>query len=611
VTFRSKLFLIFVTAEIAAVGAVAAGVTLVTRRAFEQEDERRTEALVAQFQRDFARRGQEVVLRVRGIADAEGTMRMAIDLSRPQADASLYVNDARGIAVSHELDFLDFISTDGTIISSAEWPARFGYKEDWLGQPEDWAARGAFLRRQETPDRPALALLAVSIVRVSEKSMFVVGGVRLGKEFLASLALPAGTRALLYRNLDPNFSPDELTDVNGPVTAAEKFAPLVERERQNPQEMFATIQWSRDPADAETFHALPLLGRQNELLGVLMVGSSRREIVALERRIRNLAALVAAGGLLLGALLGLWGSARVTEPVKKLAAGASEVAAGNWNVRVEMRSRDEIGDLGRTFNQMIEQLEEQRNRLLQAERVAAWRELARRLAHELKNPLFPLQITIENLRRSHDHAPDQFDEVFRESTDTLLSELEVLKSIVGRFSDFAKMPPPELRPVNVNEIVRGAVKLFEAQFGALGRPPITPELYLDEALPVIHADGSLLHRAVENLVLNAMDAMPGGGILTLRTRAHADGVRLEVSDTGAGLTREECERLFTPYYTTKQHGTGLGLAIVQSVVSDHGGTIMVESEVGVGTTFRIELPNRPPVHTAAPPEPMPVEGAEV
>jgi signal transduction histidine kinase len=138
------------------------------------------------------------------------------------------------------------------------------------------------------------------------------------------------------------------------------------------------------------------------------------------------------------------------------------------------------------------------------------------------------------------------------------------------------------------------VKLFEAQFGAVGRPPITPELHLDENLTAIQADPALLHRAIENVVLNAMDAMPAGGVLMLRTSYKNGAVQLEISDTGTGLTPEECARLFTPYYTSKQHGTGLGLAIVQSVVSDHGGRVSVESEAGVGTSFHIELPSKPP-----------------
>lgn len=122
-----------------------------------------------------------------------------------------------------------------------------------------------------------------------------------------------------------------------------------------------------------------------------------------------------------------------------------------------------------------------------------------------------------------------------------------------------------------------------------GRPPIATELQLNPDVGVVQADPELLNRAFQNLFLNAVDAMPEGGRLTVRSWRQ-DGVHIEVSDTGAGLTREECERLFTPYYTTKQHGTGLGLAIVQSVVSDHTGKIGVESSPGQGTTFHIELP---------------------
>ena len=165
-----------------------------------------------------------------------------------------------------------------------------------------------------------------------------------------------------------------------------------------------------------------------------------------------------------------------------------------------------------------------------------------------------------------------------------------MRTIIGRFSDFAKMPAPQLQAVNVNDVVRGALRLFEAQFTAPEKTPIGTKIDLDDKLGLIQADPDLLHRAVQNLILNALDAMPSGGTLTLRSRQSANGIRLEVSDSGKGLTKEECERLFTPYYTTKQHGTGLGLAIVQSVVSDHGGKISVESEPERGTSFLIDLP---------------------
>jgi signal transduction histidine kinase len=594
VTFRAKLFWIYAIAMVLAVGLVAAAVTLVTRQAFDQLNSQYSDALVAQFQREFERRGQDVVNRVQGIADAEGTVRMAIDLSRPKSDVSIYVNDANGVSKAHQLDFLDFVGDDGSIISSAEWQARFGYKMDWVTQPEDWAARGSFLMKTETQEGPALGLMAVATVRVGDKDLYVVGGERLGKEFLASLVFPAGMRALLYLNLDPGFEPTNLLDASGSVIEADRFEPLIEKERQQPGEQIARMKWTIDAASSEIFHALPLVGRQKELLGVLLVGNSQHDVVMLERRIIWLAVGVVAIGLVIGMLMSWWAAARVTRPVQALVEGAREVTGGNWNARVEVRGRDEIAQLARAFNQMTGQLVEQRERLVQAERVAAWREVARRLAHELKNPLFPLQTTVENLQRAREHRPDQFEEVFRESTGILLAEIENLKAIVSRFSDFAKMPQPELAPVNLNDVVRGIVKLFEAQFGAVGRPPITPELHLDENLPTIQADATLLHRAMENLVLNAMDAMPAGGILMLRTAPANGGVHLEISDTGTGLTPEECDRLFTPYYTTKQHGTGLGLAIVQSVVSDHGGRIWVESESGVGTSFHIELPSHPP-----------------
>ncbi len=609
-TFRSKLFWVFTIALLLSVGLIASGVTVLTRRAFEDVNHRHSEALVAQFEREFERRKQDVVHRVQGVAEEGPTTRMAVALSLPRGDASVYVNDARGSSESHQLDFLDFLGNDGSIISSAEWPARFGYKMDWVTEPQDWAALGSFLMKVDTQDGPALGLMSVSIVRVGDKNLYVVGGERLDKGFLSSLVLPEGMRALLYLNLDPSFQETNLLDESGPVIRGERFASFIAQEQQQPSDQTFKISWNpADAASAEVFHALPLVGRQKELLGVLLVGNSQWEIVILERRIIQLAFVVVAIGLLIGLIMSWWGAARVTRPVTRLAEVARKVSEGDWAARADVRGRSEMGQLAGAFNRMTEQLSTQQERLIQAERVAAWRELARRLAHELKNPLFPLQTTVENLRRAREQNPEQFDEVFRESTGILLAEIENLKTIVGRFSDFAKLPQPELASVNLNDVVRGAVKLFEGQFGAVGRPPITPELHLDESLPAIQADSTLLNRAIENLILNAMDAMPAGGVLMLRTTHENGDVDLEISDTGTGLTPEECDRLFTPYYTTKQHGTGLGLAIVQSVVSDHGGRISVESETGVGTSFHIHLPSKPPQRvvsiSALPPDDLP------
>jgi nitrogen fixation/metabolism regulation signal transduction histidine kinase len=296
-------------------------------------------------------------------------------------------------------------------------------------------------------------------------------------------------------------------------------------------------------------------------------------------------------------------AARVTRPVEQLADAARAIAGGDWSVRAGVEASGEVEALANAFDTMTRQLVDQRERLLQAERVAAWRELARRLAHELKNPLFPLRITIDNLNRAKTLPPAEFDEVFTESMTTLATGLGNLDAVIGRFSDFARMPAPEFEEVSLNEIVQRTLGLFRAQFdasgrrGVPGRAPITINTDLDPRLDpgvvAVRADPEQLGRVCQNLLLNAIDAMPAGGQLTVRTRG-ADGVaRLDIADTGQGLTEEERKRLFTPYYTTKEHGTGLGLAIVQAVVADHAGRIWVESDPGRGTTFHIELPTAP------------------
>jgi two-component system nitrogen regulation sensor histidine kinase NtrY len=605
--FRRKLLAVFALTVFLSVAAVAGLVLAVTRRAFERSEDERTAALVAQFQREFNRQGEDIARRVETIASSDAISRMAITLSGTAADSAGYLDLAKSMADSHQLDFLELVDEHGTIISSAEWPAKFGYPVSGFENLSSSNGQNAFLMQEELQDSTSLGLFAVRTTHGGEHPVFVVGGRRLDRNFLSALVLPAGMRALLYQNRGEHFSGESLVDPSAPANAtgglrvADNFTTLVEAVQHYNQETTGVVHWSSDQADDEVFHAIPLrgVGKDHPLLGILLIGHSRRSYVDLKRRIRDSAMLVGGGGIVLAILLSSWAAARVTRPVEQLARAAQDVAAGNWNTRVEVAGSDELSQLADSFNRMTTELLTQKERLVQTERVAAWRELARRLAHELKNPLFPLQLTVENLVRARAQSPQQFDEVFHESSRTLLAEISNLKAIIGRFSELSKMPHPQLQLVQVNEILRGVAQLFQAQLQAPGREPIECRLELDEEFEPIAADPELLHRALSNLVLNAMDAMPNGGTLTLRTRRDDGKVIIEVADTGSGLTREECERIFTPYYTSKQHGTGLGLAIVQSVVSDHGGRIGVRSEPQRGTIFVIELPDNPEMRQKA------------
>jgi len=580
-SFRRRLLLLFALTVLVSVAAVTGIVSVMARRAFDRANDERTVALVEQFRHEFTRRGDDVRRRVQAAASGGAAGQMALAGAQNPPDYSSFLDAAQTLAEAQRLDFLEFADDRGTIISSAQWPAKFGYQEP-LAQstpPTD-----AFLKEEETRSGTVLGLFAVHAVFAGDHKAYAIGGTRLDHTFLSSLDLPAGMRVMLYPNLSGPIAPDRLLTTGESIQNPQALASLIQKVHIKDHDESAVIHW--DSGDDETVNAFPLMGANDKTLAILLVGSSRQIYTELRTEIRSAALFASAAGLLLAVVLSSIAAIRVTKPVEELASAAREVAAGNLNAQVNARTNDELGVLADSFNRMTRDLIDHRERLVQAERVAAWRELARRLAHELKMPLFPLQLTVENLMRSREQSPQDFEETFRESASTLLSEIANLKAIINRFSEFSKMPQPHLQEVSLRDLASGVVPVYEAQ---LEKMKIACHTEFADSAP-ISADPELLHRAISNLVLNAIDAMPQGGKLTLRTSRDVNTGRIEVGDTGSGLTPEECARLFTPYYTSKSHGTGLGLAIVQSIVSDHGGRISVKSQPGKGTTFIIELP---------------------
>jgi nitrogen fixation/metabolism regulation signal transduction histidine kinase len=243
-------------------------------------------------------------------------------------------------------------------------------------------------------------------------------------------------------------------------------------------------------------------------------------------------------------------------------------------------------------NDMMRDLAEANERLAVAQRIAAWQEIARRLAHEIKNPLTPIQMSVETLRKTKAKQHPSFDEVFDESTHTVLEEVGRLKRIVAEFSEFARMPKPTRAPTDLNDVVAGATALYK------GSCDIAETLATD--LPAIEADRDQLSQVVLNLIENARDATAGrdgAGRIAIETRraAAGDSVLLVIEDDGPGFSPEVRGKLFTPYFTTKHAagGTGLGLAIVHRIVSDHDGRITVGAAASGGARLVIELPVSP------------------
>jgi two-component system nitrogen regulation sensor histidine kinase NtrY len=225
--------------------------------------------------------------------------------------------------------------------------------------------------------------------------------------------------------------------------------------------------------------------------------------------------------------------------------------------------------------------------LIRAQKVAAWREVARRLAHEIKNPLTPIQLCAERLRRHFGGAPAQTRELVDECTTTIVGEVESLKGLVDEFSQFARMPAPRAVPNDLNAVITDVLGLYR---GIFPRVELRPRLAED--LPRVSVDPEQLRRVLINLIDNAVEAMEQQGAIEIETQhVRSDSlVRITVSDNGPGIPPTERDKLFLPYYSTKKRGSGLGLAIVRRIVAEHGGSIDVTDNAPRGTRFAIELP---------------------
>jgi signal transduction histidine kinase len=267
---------------------------------------------------------------------------------------------------------------------------------------------------------------------------------------------------------------------------------------------------------------------------------------------------------------------RITRPLEALRRGALQVASGDLSPRVAIRATGEVGDLVGAFNSMTEDLASSRIRAAAAERVAAWREVARRLAHEIKNPLTPIAMSVATLRDAFESNRADFREIFQEGTGAIQEEVSRLKRIVDEFSRFARLPRPELAPVDAEELIAS----FLARYPA---PPAGIQIERDVApsLPKVNLDRDQMLQVLLNLASNALEAMgSAGGVLRVTARSEGSEVAFSLSDTGPGISPQNLSSIFEPYFTTKEGGTGLGLAIVNRIVSEHGGRIDVDSKEG-------------------------------
>ena len=373
---------------------------------------------------------------------------------------------------------------------------------------------------------------------------------------------------------------------------------------RTPDDVYRAIVLQRLPSfvDEDQLGAIPYLiaatpvrtGGQQRILTVpaaLRQRDIEREIDDLDRGV-HLAVLCF---ILLGAALGLSLAERIADPVRRLTRATQRIARGDFDARIAVRSVDELRRLVDAFNSMAGELKAQRAELERTHRLEAWAEMARQVAHEIKNPLTPIQLSAEHLLRVHADKGQPLGSVLEGCVNAILGQVRLLRQIASEFSSFASSPNVKLAPVDVQELLVEILEPYRA--GLTGRIEIRNET--TTPLPLVLVDRTLILRALANIVENALHAMPGSGSLIVDASAEADAVVITVRDTGVGMDEEALARVFEPYFSTKTSGTGLGLPIARRNVELSGGAIEVESRKGQGTIVRVRLPVVQPPSAAA------------
>jgi signal transduction histidine kinase len=496
------------------------------------------------------------------------------------------------------LEVLKVLQGDGTILTSGHWPASFGALDPLITAYASDPGRLPRIVDEATPQGSSPALERWAVLRSGGREVLVVAGrfldapalerlrARTGADLVALCAHDAAPRASARRGRGGGDDDDD-------SCLAVRAADLLAERPFRPDDATFTSRLHLDVVDVGGH--------------VLYIGLDRSGIDTVRRGIVVRAIVVGVLAVIFAVVLGAALAARLVRPIESLADAARALAAGDLSTRVPREDDGgEVQQLVDAFNHMAADLEQGQRRLLQAERVAAWQEIARGLAHELKNPLTPILSAMTVLRRARELQRADFDAILAEQSTAVVEEVMRLKELADAFARFARLPEQKPEPLNLADLVDNALALY----APADRAVVERAWLLDEsgasALPPVVADKNQLQTVLANLVKNAVEAMEHLDPTTARLRAaivvDGDHVEIALDDSGPGIADDVAGRLFTPYVTTKgSRGTGLGLALVHRIVAEHGGTIEAgRSPLLGGARFTVRLPLRSPSADAAP-----------
>ena len=272
----------------------------------------------------------------------------------------------------------------------------------------------------------------------------------------------------------------------------------------------------------------------------------------------------------------------ITRPLKRLQDATLQLAQGNLSVQIKESKFSPLNDLIISFNTMSQELESNRKKIIQAEKDAAWRDMARILAHEIKNPLTPIRLSLERLEMKYASKSKDLDIVFSNVTKVIHEEIDNLQTFASEFSKFARLPDAVMKHYDINKQIAEICTPYQTES--------IINLNFNEALPLIYADRIQIKQVLENLIQNSINAAKNDFIIKINTNFTKSNISISIRDNGHGIEAKDIDEIFNPYFTKSRGGTGLGLAIVKRIIENHGGSISVESQVKVGTTFTLSFP---------------------
>jgi len=564
VTLRAKLTLAFALFAALPVVATLYPALHTLSQVLDAEYTARLDQAARAVEREYRHLGSQAAAAAREIAVGPEVEALVRDRDEGVLDPPEAATRAAAWMQARGLDVLAVSDAGGTVLSSGHLPGRAGDEDPELkalfaSSAPDEARPCQVVRAAGDGVEAILAAVAWEPVPGSAPPLRVAAGLALGPSFADRLAaLTGGAVTVEPGPAGPPLARagrdagGDLAWLLGTTRARTRRIPIPSAEA--PLAVIEVTLPTSGLAHAEATVALALLG----------------------------ALLVA---VLAATLLGRLVAGRVTRPLEALRDGALRVAGGDLGTRVEVEAAGEAGQLVNAFNRMTADLAAQTARAAAAERVAAWREVARRLAHEVKNPLTPVAMSVETLRDAYARGRPDFGEIFEEGTKAIGEEVRRLARIVDEFGRFARLPAPDRKAVSAAEVVQAAFALYPETEGEL-----SIEHAVEAELPLIEVDRDQVLQVVHNLVRNALEALGGRGRMRLAAFRHEGGLTIEVRDDGPGIRPEDLPRVFEPYFTTKASGTGLGLAIAERIAKEHGGRIEVRSQPSTGTTFTLFLP---------------------